>query len=403
MNPKIQRILLITAFIVATIGIALLLYYVFFRSTPSTITDVTTEPSGLPTAGTGSPNTVTSGDNNFLPVEQPTEDTKEVPEDRATGGLTITRTLANESDFANVNGNNAVFYKASDAQFYKINSNGDVTPLSTKQFYGVSNVVWSPTSNEAVLEFPDGANVVYNFNTDTQVTLPKHWEDFDFSDSGDSLAFKSNALDPDNRWLGVSNTDGTSTRAIAALGENGNQIDIDWSPTKQVVALHHVQSAKDEQEIHMVGLNGENFKTITAPGLAFESQWSPTGSQLVFSVSNASTGYRPQLWIADATGENIGANRRSLPVYTWMDKCTFRNNSTLLCAVPKNLPTGAGLAPAIQSELTDDLYSINLSNGQRTLLAVPATDISMKKIMVSADDSTLFIESTNGQLYSIQL
>lgn len=406
MNEKTRRIIIIIAFIIISIALGILLYYVFFRSTTTQITPTDTTPGGLPTSGTGGPIVIDPSDPNFLPTETPTTDeTPETPVDEtANGGLTATRTLvASDARFSSLSGSGVQFYQPSDARFYRIGINGELTPLSDRQFRGVENVVWSPTNTEAVLEFPDGANVVYNFNTEKQVTLPRHWESFDFSNDGNSLAFKSEALDPNNRWLGISNSDGTSAQAIEPLGENGNEVIVDWSPTKQIVAMRHVNTAKDEKTIYMVGLNGENFKSITAPGLGFQPSWSPTGQQLAFSVSNAANGYRPQLWIADAAGDNIGNNRRSLQVNTWANKCTFSSNTRLICAVPKDLPVGAGLAPGIQAELEDEIYSIDTTTGQRSRLAIPNTSISAERLFITPDQQTLFIESLNGDIYSIKL
>ena len=292
MSPNLRRTLLIIAFLAATIGIALLLYFVFFRSPDAVPTDQPQDPTGLPTAGPGSPTTLDPSDPNFLPTDNQTPtDTTPTPDERATGGVTATRTLVpDNTQFSDLNGQSVQYYLPSDGRFYRVTSNGTIAPLSDRQFPGVSNVVWSPNGSDAVLEFPDGANIVFNFNSQRQVTLPTHWEDFDFSTSGDNLAFKSNAVDPDNRWLGVSNADGTSAQAIEPLGENGDSVIVDWSPTKQIVAMRQVNTAKDEKQVYMVGLNGENFKAITAPGLGFQGQWTPTGEKLVFSVSNAANG-----------------------------------------------------------------------------------------------------------------
>ena len=40
------------------------------------------------------------------------------------------------------------------------------------------------------LEFPDGANVLYDYVNDKQITLPKTWTDFQFSANESQIAFK---------------------------------------------------------------------------------------------------------------------------------------------------------------------------------------------------------------------
>lgn len=405
MNPNLRRSLLVLALVVTTIGLALLLYVVFFRTnTTSPIDNNNPDITGLPSDTEGLPNIISPDGQIGLPGETNPDDTNEgtdTPSIDTTRNTTLA--TADTGKFIKLSGNTLQYYNVNDGRFYRLNNDGSVTSLSNKEFVGAENVVWSPTNNEAVIEFPDSANVIYNFSTETQITLPKHWDEFEFNTNGTNLGFKSNALDADNRWLGVANSDGSAARAIEPLGDNGDAVNVNWSPTGQVMALLKESAAADEQNIYFIGLNGENFKSIKAPGLAFNGQWSPAGDRLLFNVSNASTGYRPQLWIADAAGENIGANRRSIPVNTWVDKCVFSSDTEVLCAVPQSLPTGAGLAPAVQSRINDDIYAINLTTGQQTLLLNPTENISVADLRLTEDKQKLFVQTQNNLIYKIDL
>src|SRR3989338_2714976 len=51
----------------------------------------------------------------------------------------------------------------------------------------------------------------------------------------------------------------------------------------------------------------------------------PDGQSLLYSVSSPASEYKPALWIANAAGDSIGENRRSLGLNTWADKCAFRD------------------------------------------------------------------------------
>jgi hypothetical protein len=61
-----------------------------------------------------------------------------------------------------------------------------------------------------------------------------------------------------------------------------------------------------------------------------------------------------------------------LKINTWADKCAFQDNTTLYCAVPRNLPEGAGMLPELANGIYDDLYKIDLKTGLKT--AVPLGD-----------------------------
>ncbi len=83
------------------------------------------------------------------------------------------------------------FYNETDGRFYRIGANGNPEQLSDDVFFNVDNVTFSPKNNESIIEYPDGANIYYNFDTRKKVTLPKHWEEFSFAPAGDKISSKS--------------------------------------------------------------------------------------------------------------------------------------------------------------------------------------------------------------------
>ena len=160
----------------------------------------------------------------------------------------------------------------------------------------------------------------------------------------------------------------------------------------------------NRQEVFFVGLNGENFKSTVVEGRGLETQWSPSGDRLLYSVYNTDDNLNPRLWIVDAAGDTIGANRRSLDLQTWADKCTFASNTEIYCAVPEYLERGAGLFPELAGKTKDDLYKIDLTTGTQRLLAVPDGSYNISQVMVSADQSCLyFTDESTGRLYKINL
>lgn len=262
------------------------------------------------------------------------------------------------------------YHNVGDGKFYRLLPDGTVRELSDQVFYGVKNVTWAKAKDKAVIEYPDGNKIVYNFEAQKQVTLPKHWEEFSFSPEANEIAAKSLALAPENRWIVVTKDDGTGTRLIEHLGNNADQVIMDWSPSRQTVAFSKTGQPQgaDRREVLFVGLNQENFKSTVVEGLNFQPHWSPTGQKLLYSVDSERSDFKPELWIVDAYGDKIGANRQMLNLNTWAGKCTFADDTTVFCAVPRTLPTGAGMSPAIAANIPDDLYKIDLRTGLRTEL-----------------------------------
>ena len=160
----------------------------------------------------------------------------------------------------------------------------------------------------------------------------------------------------------------------------------------------------DRKVILPVGMNDENLPGLTVEGMGFDSLWSPSGKQLLYSVSGDYSDYKPLLWIVDATATTMGENRRSLGVNTWVDKCTFSSTTTIYCAVPAALPPNAGIQRSAYDSIPDSLYKIDLNSGRTSLVAVPDSSIPMQNLTISSDESVLyFTNGTTGNLEMIRL
>jgi len=408
---KYKKIIIIIAFIAFILIMGYFIYALFFKPTPieePAPGPDTTGPSRLPEAETGPGQIVPTPGTGLLPTE-PGKDIKEQPKPSATaqGGLTETKALTHLPSSGmslTKDGNNLQYYNETDGKFYRVNNNGELTTLSNKIFHNVSRVSWSPDKEKAILEYPDGANIVYNFTTDKQITLPKHWKDFEFSPSGNQIVMKSIGLDPDNRWLAVSSDDGSKTRAIEPLGDKDATVYPSWSPNNQTIAMYTEGIDFDRQEIFFVGLNNENFKSTVIEGRGFQPLWAPEGDKLVYSVYSSKNDLKPMLWSVNAQGESIGSGRKSLGVETWAEKCAFSGKEEVYCAVPENLEEGAGLFPELAKSTSDRLYKINIRTGLKRLVAIPDNDYNMSNLIISDNGYNLyFTNETTKQIHTIKL
>lgn len=413
---KYKKIFFIFIFLVLVILLGWLLWRVFFSATPVPTT-ITTTPdgniAGLPNTGQGGSiegeingsGTLPGGTETLTPDEIRRLNASE-PTAVAIGGSTQVEILGPDRvlDPTLSKDGRIQYYNKDDGKFYKIDSEGNVTALSDKVFHGVSNVVWSSDKNQSIIEYPDGNKILYNFATEKQVTLPAHWQDFSFSPSGKQIISESIGLDPENRWLTVSDPDGSNAKSLASIGTRDQYVYPDWSPNNQIVATYTKGVDFNRQEVFFVGLNDENFKSTIVEGRGIQSQWSTNGDRLLYSVYHSRDDYKPRLWIVDAAGDTIGSNRYSFDVSTWADKCTFASNTTIYCAVPQNLEKGAGLYPELADRTQDDLYRLDLKTGTKQLIAVPDDAYNISQIMVpSAQNYLYFTDKSTGLIYQVKL
>ena len=415
---RYKKFFLIIAFLAVVILCAYFLWRIFFQTTLTPIeeTPIEGEIGSLPAAGLGEDiiGTDQTGPDGLPITVAPDETIKpgadalnaSKPSQIAIGGLTKTE-VVNESPTLKPTLNQSgqvQFYDKNNGKFYKINSDGTKTTLSDKVFHSVKDITWAPDSNKAVLEYPDGTKTLYNFSTQKQVTLPSHWKDFSFSPSSDQLVSKSIGLDPNNRWIVVSNDDGSKVRAVEEIGLQDKTIYPSWSPNNQIVAMYTEGVDFNRQEVFFVGLNDENFKSTIIEGRGFQSQWSETGDRLLYSVYNSDDNLNPRLWIVDASGDSISQNRQSFDIQTWANKCTFASNTEIYCAVPNNLERGSGLYPQLADKTEDSLYKIDLTTGSQKLIAVPNGSYNISQIMVPDDQNYLyFTDKFSGSIYKVQL
>lgn len=415
MEDSKKRLLALIGLIVVTAGIGVGLYFAFFKSsapsTPSTETATTTESNTLNTAlgsrTPGASTTIETTDDGHL-----TNSENKPVAAIADGGVTKVKELVNSGSAAiTVEGNSGAvqYYDTDTGLFHKILPDGSNQVLNENApFPNARSVSWDHGSTKSIIEFPDGANVLYNFDTKQQTTLPSHWTEFQFAPNDQQIAAKKLSLDPDSRYLVIANTDGTHATNIEPLGENADKVQVSWSPNNQMIAFAHTADpiGLGREHVLVVGKNNENFKELTVEGLGFSPKWSPNGDILLYSSFRQANNLQPELWIVRGNVDQLGEDRQPLNVTTWVDKCTFATNTTIYCAVPDpdRLPYGIGFQPALASDTDDSIYKIDLNNGRTTLVAKPDGQFTIDSLRVNADESVLyFTDRLTGALEQVQL
>ncbi len=410
MHSSTKKIILIVLLLVVAGLIAFALYTLFFKTPelgqPSNQNTNSSQTGVFPKAQDNNQTTATNS--NSTGNSLPSAGTIPKPGSATFEPTPVAKITPNTADFPSLSSSNGSlrYQNSSDGKFYRVDKTGAVTPLSDQVFYRVDKVTWATNQDKAVLEYPDGSKTIYNFETKKQVSLPKHWEDFSFSPTGSEIAAKSMGLSPENRWLVTAKDDGTGTQLIEPMGDYADQVQVNWSPSRQTVAFSKTGQAlgADRQQILMIGLNGENFKSLTVEGLNFLPEWSPTGKKLLYSSDSARSDFKPELWIVDAYGDDIGSNRQSIKLNTWADKCTFADDTTLFCAVPRDLPQGAGMARDLSSGSYDDVYKVDVTTGLKTPISLGSDNYTVKSLSYDkTKNQLLFTDNNQSGIFQVKL
>lgn len=416
MSPLLKRSLLIAGFVLVTVGFLAAIFFVFFRPSDSTSNQNqnTANTNGLPGIGNGNINATTNDNVNALPnvngaaIDLP-------PSTIADGGPTATETVVSAQASGLVAAGDQAglqYYDGKTGKFYRLSPDGlSKTELSDAVYRDVEKLNWSPDGNQAILEFPDQTKVLYNFTSKKQTTLPKELNDFSFGPSSDKIVSKYlDSSNTDNQWLIVSNPDGSSSLSVEHLGANADKVASAWSPNNQIIATYQKTVNSDQSEVIFLGAQGENFPSVTIEGRGFIPKWAPDGRRLLYSAYSEVTDDIPHLYIMNGTSSTLGSGLFDLGLDTTADKCTFSSSGTsVFCAVPYYLNAGSGPQPELSAGVPDNIYRIDLSTGQSTLIARPVDSnrnqrFSATNLQLAGGDSFLyFTDAATGSVEKIRI
>lgn len=417
---KFRKISLIILFLLVIVIVSILLYRIFFKAPEQS---VITSPEdfiegSLPVIGEGEVAVRPGAEDGVLvEAEDIFVDQKEV-DNIAQGGFTNSKEIVAKNikvpDFSNIN-NGLVYYDRENQGFYRIEDDGSIFKMSDNKFYSVVDVVWSPTKNQALIEYPEDEGVVYNkvlydFDQDRALTsFQKEMKDFNFSNNGEKISAKWIGDYEDYNYIVSSDIYGNNFKFVEPMADKAKDVETVWSPDGEILATYREAIDGDRQEIYFINENGKNLNSLIVDGRGFKGTWNPKGNKILYSVFKEQTDYNPTLWIANGQGDGLGGGKRYIGLNTWVDKCDFsQNNGDLVyCAVPDYLPQGSGWYPELADNIPYQIYQVDINTGRKQKIADPIINgarVTIDQIYLGDNDQVLYYTSdTNGHLYSIDL
>ena len=407
LNPRTKKIIIILIFIILVIILAYLMYLLFFQVTPEAVViNEQVQINGLPTIGNDE-NGQLIGNENTTNSESLTNQEKTDKQKQPEAIVETIDATSGQKVFGLTRNNTGQlqYYDQNNGQFYKYFS-GQKVLMSDKIFHNVEQIAWSHNGQRAVLEYPDGANIVYDFIRQKQITLPPEMTGFSFDSTGEKIAAKVITDFPDNNWIVTANYDGSGIFFVEHLGDKSRDVRMNWSPAGEIVGTYREGKDFERQEVFPLSKSGNNLKSLVVEGRNFEYQWAPQGDYILYSVYSSKSEQKPILYLANMAGDQTGMYKVNLGLNTWSDKCVFTSDSTkVYCAVPTSLPKLAGIFRELTNNVSDNFYEIDLNSGFKTLLNTAANgSIRATNMSISTDGDILyFVDSSSGELKQIKL
>jgi len=253
-------------------------------------------------------------------------------------------------------------------------------------------------------DFEDTINK-YTFNLNNlnpENPLNKNIRYITFSPDGQKIAYQYyNEATGDNN-ISISNPDGSNYKNIFNL--RLKDIMLYW-PNKDIIAILTKPSGISKGYLYTMNEKGANFNKILGDIYGLTVKFSPDGSKLLYSYTNA-YGHDLSLNIMDINGKIT----KNLTLKTLPDKCVWSQNIQIIyCAVPKNL-TNSQLMPDDfykNYQFIDDFYKINLETGETTPIYPEETSqykFNAKDLILDSMETYLIFHNKNDLLnYSIKL
>jgi|GEM_PF-6035879 len=304
-----------------------------------------------------------------------------------------------------VDGLRLVFYDADKSKIAVTEFDGTGYQELSDTLLGVEDMALSPTKEKAWLRLVDPeakeiVTLVYDFRAKEAARLENGIQAIDWSPDGSELLYyveRAGAAPA----LKIVSANGVEPRTI----RDGFSVQgpvLDWYGESQIAYWLKPSSTRPSSIITM-STAAENATELTESAPSQQALFSPDGRFVLVSQNNPQTG-KPELSLGTTADQSFAA----LPLTTWVDKCTWMDDSArLLCFVPRDLPGGFTYPEDNDGSLTyrDQLWVVDAATAKPQLIYdVPASITDATQPFAAGNGSRLnFLSRGSSTIISLDI
>ncbi|MDP3769428.1 MAG: hypothetical protein U1A25_02580 [Candidatus Sungbacteria bacterium] len=298
----------------------------------------------------------------------------------------------------NKNQDRALFYKKDGGTQYAADFTGTLEKRSNTTIIGITETLWSPTKDRAIVFYLDGETLksFLHIGTSTVISLPRDIKSASWSPDGKEFAYL------------ITNENGLSLMIADSSAKNSKEVlktpildaQIQWI-TSSVIAFQTAPSGYANGFVFLYSRSNGSFQKIIGPLYGLTTLWSPDGSRVLVGFT---TGSGKQLKLS--LYASSGKEEEILSNITLPEKCVWQGSVEFYCAVPHQIPSSAVMPDEyLRSEFLTQDYILSYNTQTHDFKKVlEGGSMDMMNLGVTKNnDYLIFVNKTDGILWRLKL
>ncbi len=299
----------------------------------------------------------------------------------------------------NKNQDKILYYQKEGGDLFQQNFDGaEQEKITNLTVVGLIEALWSPAGDRSAVFYLDRESLkgFLHINASTTAALPENVKSFSWSPDGKSLAYL--VLRDRRLSLMIADQSGRNGRLVFSTPILDSSIR--WTSVERI-AFQTAPSGVAEGFIFAYSRLSGAFTRIAGPLFGLMSNWSPDGTLVLVSSTNAA-GKNLALTLRDSAGKQTAR----LDFQTLASKCAWPDAKEFYCAVPRLIP-GSSILPdeylsgAFNS--SDQIIRVEAGSG-KTELVLDEGNFDISDLVVAKNKKYLFfVNRIDGVLWSLKL